>query len=65
MPDTQTLWNLAIEAVRGRAHGSFDQWFSSVQYEGIEAGILRLAVRDEFVRDWVRTHFVPALLSEL
>ena len=57
-------------ARRGRRHApplaaSFDQWFTGVQFDGIEHGVLSLTARDEFVRDWVKEHFLPDLLDTL
>src|SRR5690606_39402289 len=48
-----------------RSPASFDQWFSSVQFDGLSDGVLGLTARDEFVRDWVKTHFLPAMLGDL
>ena len=55
----------AIEDTRRRSPSSFDQWFSGVQLDGIDDHVLTLAARDEFVRDWVREHFLPDLLDTL
>lgn len=58
-------WQRAIENARLRAPASFDQWFSGVQFDGIRDGVLALTARDEFVRDWIKTHFLQALLGDL
>jgi len=55
----------AAESTRRRSPGSFDQWFSGIQLDGIEDGVLSLAARDEFVRDWVKNHFLPDLLDAM
>jgi chromosomal replication initiator protein len=55
----------AIEDTRRRSPSSFDQWFSGVQLDSIDDQVLTLAARDEFVRDWVREHFLPDLLDTL
>src|SRR5262245_13226008 len=55
----------ALEDTRRRSPSSFDQWFSGVQLDGIDEHVLTLAARDEFVRDWVREHFLPDLLDTL
>src|SRR5687767_12066949 len=60
-----SAWQEALEQTRARSPASFDQWFSGVQYDGFEAGILRLTARDEFVRDWVKAHFLPTVLAHL
>src|SRR3982750_2695281 len=65
MPPGERLWTAALEQTRGRSPASFEQWFSSVQYDGFETGLLSLTARDEFVRDWVKAHFLPDLLSHL
>ena len=55
----------AAESTRRRSPASFDQWFSGVQLDGIENGVVSLAARDEFVRDWVKNHFLPDLLDAM
>ena len=64
------LWADAIAYTRDRSPASFDQWFCSVEFGGLTEGeggslTLRLTARDEFVRDWVKSHFVPALTDGL
>lgn len=62
---TQDFWSQAISHTRSRSPATFEQWFSSIQYDGLDGDVLRLVARDEFVRDWVREHFLPTLLSQL
>lgn len=61
----ERLWKEAVEETRRRSPASFEQWFSSVQFDGLERGVLSLAARDEWVRDWVVAHFLPDLLANL
>jgi len=58
-------FRLAAESTRLRSPASFDQWFSGVQLDGIDGRTLSLAARDEFVRDWVKDHFLPDLLDAM
>ena len=58
-------WQRALQNARLRSPASFDQWFSSVQFDGLIDGVLGLTARDEFVRDWVKTHFLPAMLGDI
>src|SRR6187402_2990668 len=58
-------WQRALQNARLRSPASFDQWFSSVQFDGLSDGVLGLTARDEFVRDWVKTHFLPAMLGDM
>jgi len=64
-PEAIDTWQRALHKARLRSPASFDQWFSSVQFDGLSDGVLGLTARDEFVRDWVKTHFLPAMLSDL
>lgn len=64
-PSSLLLWERAVEHTRLRSPASFEQWFSSVQLDGFDGRCVRLAARDEFVKDWVKTHFLPALTSKL
>ena len=36
-----------------------------LQFDGYSDGVLGLTARDEFVRDWVKTHFLPAMLGDI
>jgi len=58
-------WKDAVDETRRRSPASFEQWFSSVQFDGLEHGVLSLSARDEWVRDWVVAHFLPDLLANL
>jgi chromosomal replication initiator protein len=58
-------WQRALQNARLRSPASFDQWFSSVQFDGYSEGVLGLTARDEFVRDWVKTHFLPAMIGDI
>jgi chromosomal replication initiator protein len=60
-----SAWAAAIASTRGKSPASFDQWFSGVQFEGLTDGVLGLRARDEFVRDWVDAHFMPAICEHL
>jgi chromosomal replication initiator protein len=61
----EQLFSQALEHTRGRSPASFEQWFTSIQFDGFEHGVLGLTARDEFVRDWVKAHFLPDLLITL
>ena len=64
-PQASEAFRLAAESTRQRSPASFDQWFSGIQLDGIDGRVLSLAARDEFVRDWVKNHFLPDLLDAL
>src|SRR5688572_12665327 len=65
-PEALDTWQRALHKARLRSPASFDQWFSSVQFDGLsDDGVLGLTARDEFVRDWVKTHFLPAMIGDL
>jgi chromosomal replication initiator protein len=59
------IWRQAIGLTRARCPSVFEQWFSSVQFDQLDAGVLDLTARDEFVRDWVKDHFLPELVAQL
>jgi chromosomal replication initiator protein len=59
------VWAGAVAYTRDKSPGSFEQWFSGVQYDGIVDGVLLLRARDEFVRDWIDQHFLPTLVDYL
>ncbi|MGC4090363.1 MAG: chromosomal replication initiator protein DnaA [Polyangiaceae bacterium] len=61
----ERCWKDAVDETRRRSPASFEQWFSSVQFDGLEDEVLSLSARDEWVRDWVVAHFLPDLLANL
>lgn len=63
--DSADFWTQALEHTRSRSPATFEQWFSSVSFGGLSDGTLRLTARDEFVRDWIREHFLPTLVGHL
>jgi chromosomal replication initiator protein len=65
MAGHEALWNEAVAFTRNKSPGSFDQWFSGVQFDGITEGVLSLRARDEFVREWVEDHFLPTMVDYL
>lgn len=58
-------WENALAHLRQRSPATFDVWFAGVQLDGYHDGVLCLSARDEFVRDWVKEHFQPALIEAL
>ncbi|MDX2052875.1 MAG: chromosomal replication initiator protein DnaA [Polyangiaceae bacterium] len=61
----QAMWAQAVDHTRKRSPASFEQWFSSVQFQAFDGERLELVARNEFVMDWVKAHFLPALQGEL
>jgi chromosomal replication initiator protein len=59
------IWENALEHTRALSPASFEQWFSGIQFEGLGDGVLELTARDEFVRDWVKAHFLPTLIGRI
>ncbi|MBX3183193.1 MAG: chromosomal replication initiator protein DnaA [Polyangiaceae bacterium] len=59
------IWAAAIERTRKACPGTFEQWFCSIQLDHIAPGRLELAARDEFVRDWVRDHYLSTLVGAI
>ncbi len=59
------VWLQAVDQTRSRSPASFEQWFSGIQFDRLEDGVLSLTARDEFVRDWVKDHFLPDLIEQL
>ena len=55
------LWSDAVAFTRDRSPGSFDQWFSGIQFDGLTDGVLGLRARNDFVREWVDQHFLPTI----
>jgi chromosomal replication initiator protein len=65
LSDVISSWQEAVEHTRSRSPASFEQWFSSIQFDQLDDGVLQLTARDGFVRDWVKAHFLPDLVTQL
>jgi chromosomal replication initiator protein len=63
--EMRQLWLQAVAKTKSRSPVTFEQWFSGVQFDGLQDNVLCLSARDEFVRDWVHDHFVPDLVDQL
>jgi chromosomal replication initiator protein len=63
--DGAQAWLEAIAFTREQSPATFDQWFSSVQFDGLTDGVLSLRARDEFVRQWIEDYFLPTLAERL
>jgi len=59
------VWNAAVAELRTKMPGSFDRWFSSVQFDGLTDGVLQLRAQNAFVRDFVTDHYLPTLKEKL
>ena len=58
-------WNDAVQHTRARSPGTFDRWFSGIQFDDLTDGVLTLCAKDAFVRDWVSDHYLPSLVEQL
>ncbi len=61
----QDFWASAVAFTKEKSPGSFEQWFSGVQFDGMTDGVVSLRARDEFVKDWVDRYFMPTLVDHL
>jgi chromosomal replication initiator protein len=59
------VFDRAIEHTRTLSPATFDQWFGGVQYDDLTDGVLTLRVQNEFVLEWVRDNFLPALTDKI
>ena len=59
------VWDAAIAELRQKMPGSFDRWFSSVQFDGLTDGVLQLRAQNAFVRDFVSDHYLPTIKEKL
>jgi chromosomal replication initiator protein len=63
--DVQAVFDRAIEETRALSPATFDQWFGGVQFDDLTDGVLSLRAQNEFVLDWVRDNFLPALADKI
>ncbi len=63
--DARTIFDRAVEHTRALSPATFDQWFGGVQLDDLTDGVLSLRVQNEFVMDWVKSNFLPALTDKI
>lgn len=63
--DPQVVFEKAAANTRDRSPATFDQWFGGIQFDDLTEGVLTLRARDEFVMDWVKTNFLPELVTQI
>ncbi len=67
MPNlTAEQWQSVLaEIAREISPGSFQTWFRNIELVGIEAGRARLGVPNLFMKEWIREHYMPAIIRAL
>ncbi|XYH98192.1 chromosomal replication initiator protein DnaA [Sorangium sp. So ce1128] len=63
--EPRAVFDRAIEHTRALSPATFDQWFGGVQFDDLTDGVLTLRVQNEFVLEWVRDNFLPALTDKI
>src|SRR5688572_6813028 len=63
--DPRAVFDQAVEHTRGLSPATFDQWFGGVQFDDLTDGVLTLRVQNEFVLEWVKANFLPALTDKI
>jgi chromosomal replication initiator protein len=63
--NTEAVFERAVEETRALSPGTFDQWFGGVQFDDLTDGVLSLRAQNEFVLEWVRENFLPALSDRI
>ncbi|XXX77145.1 chromosomal replication initiator protein DnaA [Sorangium sp. So ce134] len=63
--EPREVFDRAIEHTRALSPATFDQWFGGVQFDDLTDGVLTLRVQNEFVLEWVRDNFLPALTDKI
>ena len=65
LTDGQFVFERAVDQTRALSPATFDQWFGGVQFDDLTDGVLSLRAQNEFVLDWVRDNFLPALADKI
>lgn len=63
--DAHAVFERAAANTRDRSPATFDQWFGGIQYDNLTEGVLTLRAQNEFVMDWVKTNFLPELVTQI
>ncbi len=63
--EAQIVFEKALAETRRLSPGTFDQWFGGVQFDDLTDGVLSLRAQNEFVLDWVRDNFLPAIADRI
>ncbi len=59
--EAKDVFQKAVDQTREKSPGSFDQWFSHLQFDDLTDGVLTLRARNEFVLEWVKDNFLPTI----
>jgi len=59
------VFEQAVAETRLLSPATFDQWFGGIQFDDLTDGVLSLRAHNEFVLDWVRDNFLPALSEKI
>jgi DnaA N-terminal domain len=65
LADARTIFDRAVEHTRALSSVTFDQWFGGVQFDDLTDGVLSLRAQNEFVLEWVKANFLPALTEKI
>lgn len=71
MPDVgveYSVWTGILDSIKKKVNAeSFDTWFRSVQFEGIDCTscLIRLCAPNPVVRDWLKANYTGLLLNSL
>ena len=63
--DGLAVFEMAVAETRLQSPATFDQWFGGIQFDDLTDGVLSLRAQNEFVLDWVRDNFLPALSEKI
>jgi chromosomal replication initiator protein len=63
--EAKAVFDKAAANTRERSPATFDQWFGGVQFDDLTEGVLTLRAQNEFVMDWVKTNFLPELVTQV
>ena len=61
----RSVFERAAANTRARSPATFDQWFGGIQFDDLTEGVLTLRAQNEFVMDWVKTNFLPEIVTQI
>ncbi len=65
METAQIAWTGVLDAIQRKGGGTLDLWLGQVNCVGIEDDHLLLKVPNAFARDWIKEHYMPAIVDAL
>ena len=65
-PDEQARWGRVRQRLRAELGDAvYNSWFTRLELDGIQNGVMHLTVPTKFLKSWVQSHYAPRIKSRI